>query len=152
VAINVAAPGENTPPAANHDQFYAIEDNGVSVFPGVLANDTDAEGNPLTALLPSGPEHGTLSLNASGSFHYQPVANFHGLDRFKYRASDGSLTSEVATVSIFVFNLNDRPRRVSPRARMSQRLMRAGRKRFRIGPSKSHPERPAKRTRPSRSW
>ncbi|MFA9566423.1 MAG: gamma-glutamyl-gamma-aminobutyrate hydrolase family protein, partial [Acidimicrobiales bacterium] len=37
---------------------------------GVLANDSDLEGNPLTAVLVSGPSNGTLSLNADGSFSY----------------------------------------------------------------------------------
>jgi hypothetical protein len=41
--------------------------------PGVLANDADADGDPLSALLVSGPAHGTLALNADGSFTYSPA-------------------------------------------------------------------------------
>ena len=46
--------------------------------PGVLANDTDVDGDPLTAVLVAGPAHGTLTLNANGSFTYAPTANYNG--------------------------------------------------------------------------
>ena len=42
-------------------------------------------------MLASGPSHGTLTLNANGSFTYTPAANFNGSDSFTYRASDGTL-------------------------------------------------------------
>ena len=57
--------------------------------PGVLANDTDVDGATLTAVLVTGPAHGTLALNADGSFTYTPAANFNGADSFTYRANDG---------------------------------------------------------------
>lgn len=34
----------------------------------VLANDSDADGDALTAVLVTGPAHGTLTLNANGTF------------------------------------------------------------------------------------
>ena len=57
----------------------------------MLANDTDADGDPLTATLVSGPANGTLTLNADGSFVYTPNANFNGTDTFTYSVSDGTL-------------------------------------------------------------
>ena len=48
------------------------------VAAGVLANDTDADGDSLTAVLVGGPSHGTLSLGTDGSFTYTPAANFLG--------------------------------------------------------------------------
>ena len=75
----------------------------------VLANDTDPEGNTLTAVLVSGPAHGTLTLNADGSFTYTPNANFHGGDSFTYRANDGTLNSGLATVTLTVTSVNDAP-------------------------------------------
>ena len=63
--------------------------------PGVLANDTDVDGDPLTAVLVTGPSHGTLTLNANGSFTYTPDANFNGTDSFTYRANDGTPTSNI---------------------------------------------------------
>lgn len=68
----------------------------------VLANDRDPEGNPLTAVLVSRPANGTLTLNANGTFTYKPNAGFTGTDRFTYRASDGTATSNLATVTITV--------------------------------------------------
>ncbi len=67
---------------------------------GVLGNDSDVDGDSLTAVLVSGPAHGTLTLNADGSFTYTPDANYHGSDSFTYKANDGSLDSNVATVSL----------------------------------------------------
>jgi len=57
----------------------------------------------------AGPNHGTLSLNADGSFSYSPAANFNGTDSFTYKASDGQAQSGVATVTITVTPVNDAP-------------------------------------------
>ena len=65
-------------------------------------NDTDADSNPLTAVLATGPANGTLSLNAHGSLTYTPSATFVGTDSFTYRANDGTTNSATATVSITV--------------------------------------------------
>ena len=74
----------------------------VVAAPGILANDTDADHEPLTATVLSQPAHGTLSLNANGSFTYTPTTGFSGADSFTYTASDGMLTSNTATVNISV--------------------------------------------------
>lgn len=68
----------------------------------VLTNDHDPEGKPLTAVRVSGPTKGTLTLNANGTFTYRPNAGFIGTDSFTYRASDGLLQSNLATVTITV--------------------------------------------------
>lgn len=68
----------------------------------VLTNDRDPEGRPLTAALVSGATKGTLTLNTNGTFTYRPNAGFTGTDSFTYRASDGSLQSSLATVTITV--------------------------------------------------
>src|SRR5204863_4972764 len=76
---------------------------------GVLANDTDADGSALTAILVSGPANGSVALNASGSFTYTPNANFNGSDAFTYKANDGTADSNTATVTIAVSAVNDAP-------------------------------------------
>ena len=100
---------ERVPIAAN-DSYSAVEDTALTVAaPGVLVNDSDADGDPLSALLASGPAHGTLTLNVSGSFVYTPNANYAGPDSFTYRASDGIADSNTATVNIDVVAVNDPP-------------------------------------------
>ena len=74
---------------------------------GVVGNETDADGDALTALLVDGPAHGTLSLNSDGSFTYTPALNFNGSDNFRYKANDGLAGSNVATVSIAIAAAND---------------------------------------------
>jgi len=71
-------------------------------YSGVLYNDIDTEGSPLTAQLVSGPTSGTLTLNANGTFTYTPALNFTGMATFIYRANDGGLNSANTTVSIEV--------------------------------------------------
>lgn len=94
----------NDPPVAGNDSYTANEDTPLSVAaPGVLANDSDpVEGSPVTAVLVSDPAHGTLTLNADGSFSYTPAANYSGTDSFTYKANDGGADSNIATVSITV--------------------------------------------------
>ncbi|MBI4311414.1 MAG: tandem-95 repeat protein [Chloroflexi bacterium] len=100
----------NHAPVAVNDSYSTNEDTALSVgAPGVLGNDTDAERNPLTAALVTGPAHGTLSFNANGSFTYTPASNYNGGDSFTYRANDGKAGSNVATVGINVTNVNDAP-------------------------------------------
>ena len=67
----------------------------------MLANDTSGSGGPLTAATVSGPTHGTLTLNADGSFTYTPAAGYNGPDTFRYRASDGAGSAQ-ANVAIDV--------------------------------------------------
>jgi VCBS repeat-containing protein len=75
----------------------------------VLGNDNDPDGNQLSAVLGSGPNHGTIDLNANGSFTYTPAHNFTGSDSFTYRASDGSQESDPAEVTLTVTARNDTP-------------------------------------------
>jgi VCBS repeat-containing protein len=86
------------------DSYGTDEDTALSrTAPGVLGNDTDADGGgTLQAVVASGPAHGTLALNADGSFVYTPALNFHGSDSFTYVATDGTGQSAPATVTITV--------------------------------------------------
>ncbi|MGQ0700640.1 MAG: tandem-95 repeat protein [Panacagrimonas sp.] len=100
----------NDAPQAVNDAFSTAEETVLDVpLPGVLANDSDADGSALTAILVAGPSSGTLSLNPNGSFRYTPNANFSGTDSFTYRASDGTAQSNPATVSLTVGPVNDPP-------------------------------------------
>ncbi|MBA3711435.1 MAG: tandem-95 repeat protein [Pyrinomonadaceae bacterium] len=110
VTINVTA--VNDTPLAINDSYTVDEDTTlvVAAAQSVLVNDTDADtGATLSAILVTGPTGGTLTLNANGSFTYTPTANFNGPDTFTYRASDGTASSNTATVTINVTAVNDAP-------------------------------------------
>ena len=94
---------EDQPPTANDDSCEVQADGLCQVpAPGVLANDVDPEGKPLTAEKVTDPEHGLLTLNADGSFEYQGDPGYHGPDSFTYRAHDGSQYGNIATVTVSV--------------------------------------------------
>jgi len=100
---NDGSSAATAPPVAVND-VYSVGQNAVLnvASKGVLTNDTDADGDSLTAHVVTGPVHGTLSMNANGSFTYVPTTNFNGSDSFTYQAFDGSASSNVATVGITV--------------------------------------------------
>ncbi|WNM57808.1 DUF2341 domain-containing protein [Candidatus Nitrospira allomarina] len=78
---------------------------------GVLANDTDADGDPLTAIQVSADPANAQSFtfNADGSFSYTPVANFTGVDTFTYKVNDGTVDGNTVVVTINVTPVNDAP-------------------------------------------
>jgi len=71
-------------PVAAGDSYTTGETLDVSPLDGLLANDTDADGDPLTVVLVAGPQHGVLAINPDGSFRYTPNTDFHGSDAFQY--------------------------------------------------------------------
>ncbi|MEL6109773.1 MAG: DUF4347 domain-containing protein [Planctomycetota bacterium] len=62
----------------------------------------DPDGDPLMAMLVTPPNVGNLDLNADGSFVYTPDEEFTGVVRFEWAASDGTLTSDPATVELVI--------------------------------------------------
>jgi VCBS repeat-containing protein len=104
VTITVTA---NHPPIANDDTVSAQEDTPVKI--DVLANDSDADGDALTAYVVCGPEHGRLCRNDDGTWTYLADCNWYGTDTFTYRAWDDLDGSRVARVTITVAPVNDAP-------------------------------------------
>jgi len=108
--VTVTVDGVNDPPVAADDGYTTDEDVTLNVpAPGVLGNDTDVDVEPLTTVLVDDVSDGTLTLDADGSFTYTPDLNFNGSDSFTYRANDGTVGSNVATVTITVNPVNDPP-------------------------------------------
>src|SRR5213075_2844061 len=114
--VSITVTPVNDPPGTSggivaDDSYTTPEDTTLTVTaPGVLANDTDVDADPLTAILVSSPAHGTLNLNSDGSFTYSPALNYNGPDSFTYKANDGQVDSPTnATVSITVTPVNDPP-------------------------------------------
>lgn len=102
----------NEAPVAADDVYFTDQDVSLNVpAPGVLGNDTDADGDALEALLDTDVSNGTLTLNADDSFGYTPDGGFIGQDSFTYTANDGIEDSVAATVTINVreVTVNDPP-------------------------------------------
>ncbi|GEM_PF-1362641 len=109
--VAIAVESINDAPVSAGDAYSLNEDGVLSVDAagGVLANDTDTDGDLLTATLVDQPSHGTVVLAADGSFEYTPAADFYGEDSFSYVAVDGQAEGEVTTVAITVESANDAP-------------------------------------------
>jgi VCBS repeat-containing protein len=100
----------NDAPVAANDRFDVVKNHVREVAaPGVLDNDTDTEGDDLSAVLESDAAHGHVTLNSDGSFAYTPDDNFAGTDEFTYRADDGQLLGDPATVTLVVAAVNHAP-------------------------------------------
>ena len=103
VSINVAA--VNDAPNAVNNSYTTTQDSPLVVTAalGVLANDTDADGDTLSVMpfSANSAQGGTVAMNANGSFSYTPPAGFTGSDSFSYSASDG-ITSDDAVVMVTV--------------------------------------------------
>jgi hypothetical protein len=101
--VHVTVTNVNDPPVAQPDAFSMDQDTTLTVSaPGVLANDTDVDGDALTAVHFTSPSHGALSGSANGGFVYTPNAGFTGTDSFSYAANDGTVDSNTALVTITV--------------------------------------------------
>jgi len=100
----------NDAPVAIDDAYSTDEDVPMIVAaPGVQGNNSDVDGDALTALLAGGPSNGSLVLSSDGAFTYIPNPNFNGTDSFSYQSNDGGLDSNLATVTITVATVNDAP-------------------------------------------
>ena len=111
VTINVEE--TNGVPVANDDSYTIDEDVTLTTVVGtndLLQNDTDANGDTLSVNTTpiTDVENGDLTLNADGSFTYEPDANFNGTDSFVYEVTDGTSTA-TATVTVTVNPVNDAP-------------------------------------------
>jgi len=97
----------NTAPTAVDDVYATLKNSTFYATPagGVLKNDTDLEGDTLTAVLDTDISHGTLTLNSNGSFTYVPTISYVGQDSFTYHANDGIVDSNISTVTISI-NVN----------------------------------------------
>lgn len=96
----------NPGPTAANDAATTAEDTPVNF--GVLANDTDPDGDPLTVTSATAP-NGTVVIEADGTLTYTPDANFNGSDTITYEISDGNGGVSTAIVVLTVTPVNDVP-------------------------------------------
>ena len=94
---------KNNVPIANPDSYAGYAGHPLVIAaPGVLENDTDADGDSLTAVLSMDVQHGTLALSSDGSFTYDADPGYIGDDSFLYYAFDGRDQSEPVTVTLTI--------------------------------------------------
>ncbi|MBI9019264.1 MAG: tandem-95 repeat protein [Phycisphaerae bacterium] len=109
--VTITVSGTNDAPRSSADSYNTTEDNVLDItsHSGVLANDSDPDGDSLNAQLVSGTSNGQLLLNTDGSFSYKPDFNWNGIDSFTYKTNDGRASSDLVKVSINVAAINDWP-------------------------------------------
>jgi hypothetical protein len=98
VSITVNAPAPNTPPVASNQSVTTTQNTAVNVT--LFA--TDANGNPLTFTVVTGPLNGSVTGGTGAARTYTPNTGFTGGDSFTFKANDGLADSNIATVTITV--------------------------------------------------
>jgi len=102
VSITVAA--VNDAPVANNMNVITAEDTAKAITLDV----SDIDGDTLTATIVAQPQHGTVDLIGLIAT-YTPAADYYGLDSFTYKVNDGTVDSNIATVTVTVTAVNDAP-------------------------------------------
>ncbi len=116
--VTITVTGVNDAPVGQDDFYTVSEDEVLNVAaPGVLANDSDPDGDPVQVNGYYSAAHGTVAIYSNGAFSYTPNANFNGTDSFVYEVGDGHLfpdplyftSRDYRTVYITVTAVNDTP-------------------------------------------
>jgi hypothetical protein len=96
-------------PIPQPDQYTIDEDTSLLTTGAnsVLQNDIDPEESPLTATLVNPPVLGQFEFFPNGTFNFIPQKNYHGLDSFTYKISDGKQSSEPVKVDLLIRPIND---------------------------------------------
>jgi cysteine-rich repeat protein len=97
----------NLPPIAEPDTLTIAEDHTGTI--NVLANDSDPDGDPLTATIATAPSAGSASITSAGVVTYTPGHNYHGADSLTYTAHDNHGHTANAVLHITITSVNDPP-------------------------------------------
>jgi chitinase len=105
----IAAPPANQPPVSIDDNFTVDEGGTLTIAAagGVIANDSDPDGDTLSASLAGGVSHGSLAFSSDGSFTYIHDSTDTVADGFSYTLSDGQGNTDTGSVSITIQPVND---------------------------------------------
>ncbi len=114
-------PAVNSAPIANDDQADTVEDTVFNSLIELDANDTDADGDPLTVVEGTftTSQGGSITILSDGSYSYTPPENFNGADSIDYTVTDGELT-DTGTLTLNVQAVNDAPVAVDDSAQTEQ--------------------------------
>src|SRR5437879_8284588 len=92
--VSVTVVHVNHAPVADAQAVTTAEDTAKAI----VLTATDADGDMLTYSVVAGPAHGALS-GVAPNLTYTPAANYNGADSFTFKANDGTVNSNVATVN-----------------------------------------------------
>ena len=101
---NVMVTIANSAPVANDQTVTLNEDETAPI----ILTASDVNSDALTYQIVTGPSHGTLTGSAP-NLTYTPLQNYNGSDTFTFKANDGSLDSNTATVTLSIQSVNDAP-------------------------------------------
>jgi hypothetical protein len=102
--VSLVISSANDAPTTSDLSLSLIEDNSLNF----ILSGNDSDGDILTFIIDTQPTNGVLSGTAP-NLTYTPNANFNGSDSFSYRVNDGTVDSNVSTVSFSVSPENDNP-------------------------------------------
>jgi len=102
--VSVTVTHVNHAPVANGQAVSTLED----VAKAIALSATDVDADPLSFSIVAGPAHGALS-GAAPNLTYTPAANYNGTDTFTFKANDGMVDSNIATVTLTITAVNDAP-------------------------------------------
>lgn len=104
-SVSITVNAVNDKPVANAGTITTAEDTAVEI----TLSGTDADGDNLTYSIVSTVSHGTLGDFVGNKVTYTPTLNYNGPASFTFKANDGTIDSDTATVSITVTAENDAP-------------------------------------------
>lgn len=104
VTVELEVRDVNDAPVAVADNYTTQAGKAISVAAakGVLANDSDPDGDRLRVELSRNASNGRVQLSEHGGFNYTPNRGFSGMDSFTYLVRDGLGGTALATASIKV--------------------------------------------------
>ncbi|MEZ6116497.1 MAG: tandem-95 repeat protein, partial [Pirellulaceae bacterium] len=100
--VTVRVLAVNDAPSGQADEYFVTSDQVLVQALSVLLNDSDVEGQTLSAQLHTVPVVGSLVFQSDGTFRYTPAIGYAGPVTFSYLASDGANTSNPITVTVHV--------------------------------------------------
>ncbi|USF87813.1 Ig-like domain-containing protein [Candidatus Endoriftia persephone] len=103
-SFNVNIAPINDAPVANGQSLAALEDTPL----GITLTGSDLDSDALTYLIVTQPAHGQLN-GTPPSLTYTPATDFHGVDSFTFKASDGRADSATVSINITIVEHNDAP-------------------------------------------
>ncbi|MDQ8003742.1 MAG: Ig-like domain-containing protein [Pedobacter sp.] len=107
VPVNVAS--VNDVPVATSPVIVTSEDTPANGKVTATDVEDDLANKPLTYTLTTPPAHGSVTINADGTYTYTPSPNYHGADVFEITVKDFDGATTTVSIPVTVTSVNDIP-------------------------------------------